>query len=43
MDHGLPSLQHNSQSQKCLATTRPGFYLAVLPVPQVDDASGASW
>lgn len=26
---GLPSLQHNSQSQKCLTTARPGFCVAV--------------
>ncbi len=30
---GLASLQHNSQSQKCLKTTRPGFCLAVPQVP----------
>ena len=40
---GLPSLQHNSQSQKCLTTTRPGFCLAVPQVMRVDDTLGASW
>ena len=43
MEHGLPSLQHHGQWQKCLTTTRPGFYLAEPQVPQIDDASGASW